>query len=299
MLEYPLSSSWELEGRGPSPATLVGRMGTCERERFGPYQLEDLLGEGAMGVVYRGVHAHERTEVAVKILRIELAEDPEYMRRFLREGEIASRLAHPHLVAVVDRGAIRGRPFLVTRYVKGQSLATHLGKGPLPTAVVARLVGHVGSALDELHRRALVHRDVKPANILLDEKGRAVLTDFGVARGAADSTLTKPGRVVGTVDYLAPEVIAGRQASPASDIYSLGCLAYEAAVGRPPYACETVAQACVAHLQEPPPDPRALAADMGDAFAAALVTALAKEPSRRPATGTAYGRLLRTAAKGG
>ncbi|HEX2110616.1 MAG TPA: serine/threonine-protein kinase [Gaiellaceae bacterium] len=267
--------------------------------RLGPYRLEEVLGEGRMGVVYRAVRDADGAVVALKVLRRELSDDHAYVRRFEREGEIASGLDHPHLVPVVDRGNAEGRRFLAARYVRGRSLAERLGESPLVPLELARVVAHVGSALDELHRRGLVHRDVKPANILLDERDAAVLTDFGVARGAADSTLTRIGRVVGTVDYLAPEVIRGSSATAASDIYSLGCVAYECAVGRPPFGERSVPEACAAHLREPPPDPGSLNPDLPAALVRALLTALAKDPARRPATGAAYGRLLLAAAKGG
>ena len=157
----------------------------------------------------------------------------------------------------------------------------------------------MGGALDALHGLGLVHRDVKPANVLLDGDGHALLADFGVARGHAHTALTRVGRTVGTPDYLAPEVIRGGRATPASDLYGLGCLAYECATGAPPFAEKrTIGDVCVAHLQEDPPDPgrrRALPL----ALVSSLLTALAKDPARRPATGAAYARLLRAGAKGG
>jgi serine/threonine-protein kinase len=159
-------------------------------------------------------------------------------------------------------------------------------------------VSHVGSALDAIHARGLVHRDVKPANIMLDESGNAALTDFGVARGEAHTALTKQGRIVGTVDYLAPEVIRGDNAVAASDVYGLGCTAYECAVGTAPFAARgTIVETCLAHLNEPPPHFASRRRDLPRAFVDALLTALAKRPAERPATGTAYARLLRAATK--
>jgi eukaryotic-like serine/threonine-protein kinase len=264
---------------------------------LGRYRLEAVLGSGQMGVVYRATRETDGLTVALKVLRSELSEDGEYLRRFAREGDVASTLEHRHLASVIDRGVADGRHFLASRFLLGRSLAVRLRESILSVSELVRLVRHVGSGLDELHRLGLVHRDVKPSNVILDDRGTAVLTDFGVARAAAHSTLTKAGRIVGTVDYLAPEVIRGEDAVPASDIYSLGCLVYETAVGRPPFASKSIAEACIAHLREPPPSPRSVRSDLLPPLEDALLTALAKDPAGRPATGTAYARLLHAAAK--
>jgi serine/threonine-protein kinase len=204
---------------------------------IGGYRLEALLGEGGMGSVFRAVREPAGDVVALKVLRADLAEDDVYVRRFEREGRIAAGLVHPHLVSVLDAGSADGRRYLVTRYVEGVPLSDVLAEGPLSGGSVVRLAAGIGSALDGLHRRGLVHRDVKPGNILVEGDGHSLLTDFGVARGEADSVLTKAGRVVGTVDYLAPEVIRGEPASAASDVYSLGCVVHASLAGRPP--CST------------------------------------------------------------
>ena len=173
-----------------------------------------------------------------------------FRRRFEREGEIAAALDNPHVVPLLDRGQDGDRHYLAVKFIAGQSLAERLADGPLQLRDLVRVVAHVGDALDALHRVGLVHRDVKPSNVMLDEEGQALLTDFGVARGAAHRTLTRVGRTVGTPDYLAPEVIRGGRAAPAGDIYGLGCLAYECATGSPPFAEKrTVAEICVAHLR--------------------------------------------------
>lgn len=264
-----------------------------EGDLIGGYRLEALLGEGGMGSVYRAVREPAGDVVALKVLRADLAEDEVYVRRFEREGRIAAGLVHPHLVSVLDAGSAAGRRYLVTRYVEGVPLSDVLATGPLSGGSVVRLAAGIGSALDELHRRGLVHRDVKPGNILVEGDGRSLLTDFGVARGEADSVLTKAGRVVGTVDYLAPEVIGGEPASAASDVYSLGCVVHACLAGRPPFAGLDFAAACLAHMQSPPPDLRPVRRDVPEALLWAAERALAKEPAERPATGAAYARLLR------
>ncbi len=276
---------------GTSPPTAPLRPG----DRLGAYRLEALLGEGGMGVVYRATRGPDGETVAVKILRAELADDEVYARRFEREGRVARGLDHPHLVPVLDAGFEDGRRYIVTRYVEGESLAAVLEReGMLSTGRVIRLAAGLGSALDAVHRTGLVHRDLKPANVLIDSRGRGLVTDFGVARGAADSVLTAPGRVVGTVDYLAPELIQGQAAGPASDIYALGCLVFECLAGEPPFAAAPGFRAtCLAHLESDPPDLAGRRPDASPALLWASRRALAKDPADRPATGAAFARLLR------
>jgi serine/threonine protein kinase len=264
--------------------------------RVGPYLLEGMLGEGSMGIVFRASHENG-TVVALKVLRPELSGDDGYRRRFEREGRIASTLTHPHLVEVIDTGESDGWTYLASRYVPGESLARRLARdGPLPVEDVVRLAGEVGTALDTLHASELVHRDVKPSNVMLAESG-AELTDFGVARGTADSVLTTPGRVVGTVDYLAPEVIRGQQAEPPADVYALGCLLYECVAGIPPFGSRPFAEAALAHISEEPPDPSPGRRDLPRQFWSALRHGLAKDPEDRPPTATAYALMLRVSAK--
>jgi serine/threonine protein kinase len=264
--------------------------------RVGPYVLETVLGEGSMGIVFRASH-DDGTVVALKVLRPELSGDEAYRRRFEREGRIASSLTHPHLVEVVDTGEANGWTYLASRYVPGESLAERLERdGPLPVEDVVRIAGEVGTALDTLHASDLVHRDVKPSNVMLAETG-AELTDFGVARATADSVLTTPGHVVGTVDYLAPEVIRGETAEPPADVYALGCLLYECVAGAPPFGSRPLAEAAVAHVSEEPTDPSPARRDLPRQFWTALRHGLAKDPADRPPTATAYALMLRISAR--
>lgn len=275
--------------RQPPPTPRAGM-------RLGPYLLESVLGEGSMGIVFRASHENG-TVVALKVLRPELSHDDGYRRRFEREGRIASGLAHRHLVEVVDTGEADGWTYLASRYVAGESLAERLGReGPMPVDEVVRLAGEVGTALDTLHASELVHRDVKPSNVMLAESG-AELTDFGVARGTADTVLTAPGRVVGTLDYLAPEVIRGQPAEAPADVYALGCLLYECIAGQPPFGSRPFAEAAVAHLSEEPADPSPTRSDLPRQFWTALRHGLAKDPDDRPPTATAYALMLRVSAR--
>jgi len=282
---------------GTSPPSEPLRPG----DTLGAYRLEALLGEGGMGVVYRATRARDGELVAVKVLRPELADDEVYARRFEREGRVASGLDHPHLIPVLDTGFENGRRYIVSRYVQGASLDDVLARdGVLSTDRVVRLAAGIGSGLDAVHRTGLVHRDLKPANVLVDSRGRALLTDFGVARGDADSVLTATGRVVGTVDYLAPELIQGRAAGPASDVYALGCLVYECLAGEPPFAAAAgFAETCLAHLESDPPELGQRRPDASPALLWASRRALAKDPADRPATGAAYARLLRAGLRAG
>jgi serine/threonine protein kinase len=258
--------------------------------RFGGYELGEVLGEGALGVVYRARSA-DGGVVALKILRSALADDDVYRRRFAREVRVARSVRNRHLVAIVDAGEAQGRPYVAAQYVAGGSLAERLVRdGPLPPETLVRVVVHVAAGLDALHRAGLVHRDVKPENVMLEPTGDAALTDFGLAKGPAYTVLTRPGEIPGTLDYLAPEVIRGAEADAASDVYALGCLAYACATGAPPFAGLDpfdVGAAHIGHTPEPPPLPRDLAW--------ALLQALSKDPAARPPTAAVYGHLLRTA----
>ncbi|MBD0329376.1 MAG: serine/threonine protein kinase [Thermoleophilia bacterium] len=198
---------------------------------------------------------------------------------------------------VLEAGEAEGRPYLAVAYVNGRSLAERLAaEGPLPVRDAVRVAAQVGSALDALHRAGLVHRDVKPANILLAEEGAAALTDFGLAKGTGYTVLTHAGQVVGTLDYLAPELIRGDPATPATDVYALGCVVFECVAGEPPFGSRSLFELGAAHLEEEPVDPAGGRTDAPPALGAVVLRALAKDPRDRPATATMYAHLLRAAA---
>jgi len=265
--------------------------------RLGPYRLDARLGEGATGVVFRAVREPGGAVVALKVLRRALAADDLYRRRFGHEARAAAEVDHPHLARVLEAGEAEGLLYLAVAYVEGGSLADRLATGgPLPLPDLLRLAAEVGAALDALHARGLVHRDVKPSNVLLDRAGSAVLGDFGLAKGLAYTVLTRPGQVLGTLDYLAPELIRGLPAGPASDLYALGCVVFECLAGAPPFAGRSLLEVGVAHLQEEPPDAAAGRADLPPMLSWAVSQALRKDPGRRPTTATAFARMLRVAA---
>jgi serine/threonine-protein kinase len=244
-------------------------------------------------VVFRAVHEPDGAVVALKILRAELSGDETFRQRFVHEARAAGAVRHKHLVPIEDAGEADGHPYLAVAFVRGQTLEARLAKeGPLPIDDLVRVVAHVASGLDALHGAGIVHRDVKPSNVMLDESGGANLTDFGLAKGRAYTVLTKPGMVMGTLDYLAPEMLRGQPATPASDIYALGCLAYECTAGRAPFSDKSMFELASAHLNVEPQDPCANRSDAPEGLSFAILQALAKEPEKRPPTATAYATML-------
>jgi serine/threonine-protein kinase len=267
--------------------------------RLGAYRLEERLGEGAVGVVFRAIKEPEGDEVALKVLRAELSADETFRRRFVHEARAAGEVRHKHLVPITDAGEAEGRPYLAVAFVRGQTLEARLASGPpMSLEDVVRIVAHVASGLDALHAEGMVHRDVKPSNVIIDETGSANLTDFGLAKGRAYTVLTKPGMVMGTLDYLAPELLRGSEATAASDIYALGCLAYECTAGRAPFADASMFDLASAHLNVEPTDPCANRPDAPEGLSWAILQALAKDPDGRPPTATAYAHLISFAAGG-
>lgn len=267
-------------------------------ERIGPYRLLSPLGQGAVGIVFRALREADGENVAVKILREELAGDDLYRRRFEREARIASEVTHAHIVPVVDFGESAGRLYIASRYIAAVPLSARLAaQGTLTVPESVRVLRHLAGALHALNTRGLVHRDVKPANVLVTDSGAAVLTDFGLARSIAETVLTEKGLAVGTVDYLAPELIRGGLASHASDIYALGCVLYECLAGVPPFAGKQYVDALIAHVRDEPPSLTVLRPDLPRDVSWAVVKALAKDPADRPPTAEAYARLIRASAR--
>jgi serine/threonine protein kinase, bacterial len=255
------------------------------RER---YDVLELIGEGATGVVYRATDG--ATEVALKVL---LAVDPVSQRRFAREARLAAATSSRHLVQIIEVG----EDYLVMPLYRGGSLAATLASGDIALDDLLRFAAELAQGLDALHAQGVVHRDVKPSNVLLDERRSAVLTDFGLARGADSTQLTREGQLVGSVHYLAPELIEGHAASTASDIYAFGCLVYECLAGVTPFAGRADSEVGYAHLVDPPPDPRAHRPELSADLAAAVLTALTKDPKMRPTTATALARMLHLAGR--
>jgi serine/threonine-protein kinase len=198
-----------------------------------------------------------------------------------------------HLVPILELGESDGLTFLVQPYFRGGSLSQRLrALGPLPLDDALDLAAQLARGLDALHREEILHRDVKPSNVLLDGEGTAALTDFGLARARDSTRLTAEGQILGTPHYLAPELIEGAEATRQSDLYALGCLLYECLAGGPPFAGARAAEVGFAHLTQPPPNPRERRPELPDELVHALLAALEKDPAARPTTATAYARML-------
>src|SRR5215213_7438213 len=247
---------------------------------FANYRVESLLGRGGMGVVYLARDLSLDRPVALKLIAPDLAHDEQFRARFLREPRLAASLDHASVIPIYEAGEHEGQLYLAMRFVEGSDLRTLLDReGTLTPEHTLAILAQVAGALDAAHRRALVHRDIKPANVLLDEDEHVYLTDFGITKQLGGAS-TDTGRLVGTLDYLAPEQIRGDPVDGRSDGYALACGGYECLSGAPPFRRQTQAEALWAHLHEPPPSlPGAQALD------AVLGTALAKEKSERFATG--------------
>ena len=264
-------------------------------ESVGRYRLERLLGEGSSGLVFEAT-GEDGAKVAVKLLRPERAEEAAARSRFLREARLALRIDSRHVVPILDVGEGSGHTYLVMPYYAEGSLTARLrARGRLGVDETVELAAQLGRGLDTLHEHGILHRDVKPSNVLLGDDGSAALADFGLARAADSTRITRDDQLVGTPHYLAPELIEGAEATRASDLYALGCLLYECLVGEPPFAGRRPAEIGFAHLVEPPPDARARRPELSADGALALLTALEKDPQARPTSGTALARMLHLA----
>jgi serine/threonine-protein kinase len=260
------------------------RIGT----RIGPYGIEALIGRGGMGVVYLAEHVHLGRKVALKLLSADLSGDEEFRMRFAREPKLAAALDHPNIIPVYDAGEAEGLLYMAMRYVEGTDLRRVIqAEGPLHPPRALMILGQVADALDTAHEEGLVHRDVKPANILLAPAKRGppehvYLTDFGLAKHSASQTgLTRSGYFVGTIHYSAPEQFTDAPVSPRTDVYSLGCVCFESLTGAVPFDRTHDPAVMYAHLQEPPPALTAHRAELPTGADQVIARAMAKNPTDR------------------
>jgi serine/threonine-protein kinase len=276
------------------PARIVpdDRVGTM----FGEYHIDSLIGVGGMGKVYRATIGDD-VHVALKVVKEDLARDETFKRRFRREARIAQSVRNPHVVPVRDTGEQDGLPYLAAQFIDGVALDRKLElEGQLDLAATVRICAQVANGLDALWEAGMVHRDVKPANILLDQTGKAYITDFGLAKLSDGTVLTRPGQPLGSIDYMPPEQIRGEPVTGAADIYSLGCVVFECIDGQPPFADRQGMRVLWAHLQDEPPDPSVKRGEIPPEFIRALKAALRKNPAERPRTSIDYARSLSMAA---
>jgi len=250
------------------------------------YRVEQLIGRGGMSSVYLAEHLRLHRKVALKILAAELAHDERFQERFLRESQLAASLDHPNIVPIFDADEADGVLYIAMRWVDGTDLRELLKRsGPLEPVRAIGIVGQAAAGLDAAHRRGLVHRDVKPGNILVGEDDHIYVSDFGLTKQASSQTgLTATGQLVGTVDYVAPEQIQGQQVDERADVYSLACVLYECLAGAKPYEKDTEVAILWAHMQDPPPTLSDKRPDLGREIDSALARGMAKEPADRYAT---------------
>jgi len=247
------------------------------------YEVEELVGTGGMSSVYR---AHDRLldrTVALKVMHQHYGSDPEYVERFRREARSVASLSHPNVVTVIDRGEHDGRQFIVFEYVDGENLKQLIQRrGPAPVGTALELAIQIAQALSFAHQQGLVHRDVKPQNVLLNGDGRAKVTDFGIARSLdVKHGMTQTGTVLGTSDYIAPEQAQGRDVDEHTDVYSLGILLYELLTGSVPFSGDNFVAVAMRHINDPPPLIRDARPEVPPRVEAAVLRALAKDPRDR------------------
>src|SRR3954466_5489825 len=266
---------------------------------IGGYRILNLLGQGGMGVVYLADNVATGQRVALKLLTPDLARSSGFRERFVREANYASSMRHPNVIEVFDAGEQEGVLYIAMQYVEGEDLkALLVREGRLDARRTVGLLGQVASALDAAHSTGLMHRDIKPGNVMIaaGQPEHCYLTDFGLSKNPSSDSiaLTAQGEFVGTIDYTAPELVLGKKADARLDVYSLGCLFYECLAGQPPFPKERDVEVLYAHIQDPPPRVSAVRPDLPPALDDVIVKAMAKKPEDRFATCSAFIDAART-----
>ena len=280
---------------GPLEMSAPTRIGT----EVAGFRIESVLGRGGMSVVYVAEQIRLGRRVALKVLTTELAWDELFRERFVRESHIAATIDHPNIIPIYDAGEADGLLYIAMRFVQGPDLKEILKRGDLGVGRTIFLIEQLASALDAAHAHALVHRDVKPGNILLEEStDHAYLTDFGVAKQTTARGLTSTGHFLGTVEYAAPEQIEGGTVDARTDVYALGCVLYECLTGLPPFSHGTEHAVLHAHLVDPPPSVSRVRPELPQAFDGVIATAMAKDPADRFTSCGELAHAARNAASG-
>ncbi len=248
----------------------------------GRYRLEARIGAGGMSTVYRALDEVLERQVAVKLMNREVTSDSDQLERFRREARAVAQLSHPHIVGVIDAGEDEGRPYIVFEHVEGETLKERIRRlGRLPIAEAVAYAIEIARALGAAHARHIVHRDVKPQNVMIDEEGSAKVTDFGIARTLDEDGLTADGRVLGTTDYVSPEQALGQPVTGQSDLYSLGVVLYEMLTGEVPFKGDNQVAVAMKHVRETIPDVQTKRPEVSAALAAVVDTATAKHQDDR------------------
>src|SRR5919206_1971102 len=254
-------------------------IGTLISER---YRLDEKIGSGGMSSVYRAFDPTLERWVAMKLMHRDISHDPDQLERFRREARAVARLSHPHVVTVIDAGEDDGTPYIVFEYVEGETLKDRIRRyGRLPVGEAVAYAIEIARALGAAHERQIVHRDVKPQNVLIDEEGTAKVTDFGIARTMTEEGLTADGRVLGTTDYVSPEQALGHDVGPQSDLYSLGIVLFEMLTGDVPFHGDNQISVAMKHVREELPDVQMRRPQVSSALAAVVDNATAKDLDRR------------------
>jgi serine/threonine protein kinase len=257
-------------------------MDTLIGQTIGPYKITEKVGEGGMAVVYKGYQQSLNRYVAVKVLRGELAQEEQFVTRFRQEALAVAGLSHPNILTVYDAGVAFGMYYIVMAYVEGGSLRDLITQGPLEIDYAISIASQLADALDHAHRQGLVHRDVKPNNVLISRDGRPLLTDFGIAKALGETKgLTRTGTAIGTPEYMAPEQIQGQPVDGRTDIYALGIVLYEMLVGWAPFSATTPVAALYKQVNEPPPPLRQANINVPGWLETVVDKALAKRPQER------------------
>ena len=268
------------------------------RPHVGQYSIFEEIGRGGMSTVHRATQASIGREVAIKVLLGSLVtQDPTFLDRFHREVQVTAHLQHPHILPVYDFGETNGHPYIVMSYVKGGTLSDRIRQGPMSLSEVLPILSQVADALDFSHSKGVIHRDFKPSNVLLDEEGNVYLTDFGLAK-VSDAALELTGSaLVGTPDYMAPDLASADGLSPAVDIYAVGVTLFQMLTGHVPFKASTPMGTLMAHLSQPVPDLRVERPDLPEVVQQIITTAMAKKAEDRYPTAGALAEALRAAAK--
>src|SRR3954471_6149624 len=266
---------------------------------FAGHRIESVAGRGGMGVVYRATQLALDRTVALKVIAPGLLEDQAVRNRFVRESKVAASIDHPNVIPIYYAGEEDGIAYIAMRYVPGDDVRSLVRReGPLAPERAARIVAQLAGALDEAHAAGLVHRDIKPATVLLPAEDHVYLTDFGLTKHALSvAGSTKPGHWVGTLDYVAPEQIRGERVDARADVYALGCLLYFTLTGEVPFKREGDEARLWAHLQDPPPKPSEHNRDIPEAFDDVIARAMAKDPEERYPSAGDLGRAAAAAAR--